>query len=103
MLGIYKGRGLALPPAYSYSTCVAQVAVDVQTGELVGEKLWLAHDVGQSINPLLVAGQVEGGAYMGSGKAVMEHQISRTRLHTTPSLLPYTLPTTPDTPYLEPI
>lgn len=90
-------------PAYSYSTCVAQVAVDVETGEVVVEKLWMAHDVGQSINPLLVAGQVEGGAYMGYGEAVMEQQVFRKGRHKIPSLLDYKLPTTLDTPEIETI
>ncbi|HEV2581080.1 MAG TPA: molybdopterin cofactor-binding domain-containing protein, partial [Ktedonobacteraceae bacterium] len=101
--GDYKGAGVGPSPAYSYSTCVAQVAVDVETGDLVVEKLWLAHDVGQSINPLLVAGQVEGGAYMGYGEAVMEQQVFRKGLHKIPSLLDYKLPTTLDTPEIETI
>jgi 4-hydroxybenzoyl-CoA reductase subunit alpha len=101
--GDYKGAGVGPSPAYSYSTCVAQVAVDVETGELVVEKLWLAHDVGQSINPLLVAGQVEGGAYMGYGEAVMEQQVFRKGRHKIPSLLDYKLPTTLDTPEIETI
>src|SRR5215469_7668609 len=101
--GDYKGAGVGPSPAYSYSACVAQVAVDVETGELVVEKLWLAHDVGQSINPLLVAGQVEGGAYMGYGEAVMEQQIFRKGLHKIPSLLDYKLATTLDTPEIETI
>jgi len=101
--GDYKGAGVGPSPAYSYSACVAQVAVDVETGDLVVEKLWLAHDVGQSINPLLVAGQVEGGAYMGCGEAVMEQQIFRKGLHKIPSLLDYKLATTLDTPEIETI
>lgn len=101
--GDYKGAGVGPSPAYSYSTCVAQVAVDLETGELVVEKLWLAHDVGQSINPLLVAGQVEGGAYMGYGEAVMEQQVFRKGRHKIPSLLDYKLPTTLDTPEIETI
>src|SRR5579859_6908829 len=32
--GDYKGAGVGPSPAYSYSTCVAQVAIDVETGEL---------------------------------------------------------------------
>ena len=67
------------------------------------EKLWLAHDIGQSINPLLVAGQVEGGAYMGFSEAVMEQQVFRRGLHKIPSLLDYKLPTTLDTPEIETI
>ncbi|HEY6410570.1 MAG TPA: molybdopterin cofactor-binding domain-containing protein, partial [Ktedonobacteraceae bacterium] len=101
--GDYKGAGVGPSPAYSYSTCVALVAVDVETGEVVVEKLWMAHDVGQSINPLLVAGQVEGGAYMGYGEAVMEQQVFRKGLHKIPSLLDYKLPTTLDTPEIETI
>jgi 4-hydroxybenzoyl-CoA reductase subunit alpha len=103
MHGNYKGAGVGPSPAYSYSTCVAQVAVDVETGEVMVEKLWMAHDVGQSINPLLVAGQVEGGAYMGYGEAVMEQQVFRKGLHKIPSLLDYKLPTTLDTPDIETI
>jgi 4-hydroxybenzoyl-CoA reductase subunit alpha len=101
--GSYKGAGVGPSPAYSYSTCVAQVALDVETGEVAVEKLWMAHDVGQSINPLLVAGQVEGGAYMGYGEALMEQQVFRKGRHKIPSLLDYKLPTTLDTPAIETI
>ncbi|HEY6406522.1 MAG TPA: molybdopterin cofactor-binding domain-containing protein, partial [Ktedonobacteraceae bacterium] len=101
--GDYKGAGVGPSPAYSYSTCVAQVAVDEETGEMVVEKLWLAHDVGQSINPLLVTGQVEGGAYMGYGEAVMEQQVFRKGQHKIPSLLDYKLATTLETPEIETI
>src|SRR5205814_8541911 len=101
--GDYKGAGVGPSPAYSYSTCVAQAAVDVETGEVVVEKLWLAHDVGQAINPLLVAGQVEGGAYMGYGEALMEQQVFRKGRHKIPSLLDYKLATTLDTPEIETI
>jgi 4-hydroxybenzoyl-CoA reductase subunit alpha len=101
--GDYKGAGVGPSPAYSYSACVAQVAVDRETGEVTVEKLWLAHDVGQAINPLLVAGQVEGGAYMGCGEAVMEQQVFRKGRHKIPSLLDYKLATTLDTPEIETI
>src|SRR6266516_6287213 len=89
--GDYKGAGVGPSPAYSYSACVAQVAVDAETGEVIVEKLWMAHDVGQSINPLLVAGQVEGGEYMGDGEAMMEQQVFRKGRHKIPSLLDYKL------------
>src|SRR5438105_10266699 len=65
--------------------------------------IWLAHDVSQAINPLLVAGQVEGSAYMGYGEAVMEQQIFRKGRHKIPSLLDYKLATTLDTPEIETI
>ena len=101
--GDYKGAGVGPSPAYSYSACVAQVAVDEETGEVTVEKLWLAHDIGQSINPLLVAGQVEGSAYMGYGEVLMEQQVFRKGRHKIPSLLDYKLATTLDTPEIETI
>ena len=36
------------------------------------EKLWQCFDVGKAINPTLVEGQIEGGAMMGLGLAVLE-------------------------------
>jgi 4-hydroxybenzoyl-CoA reductase subunit alpha len=101
--GDFKGAGVGPSPAYSYSACVALVAVDSETGEVRVERLWLAHDIGQPINPLLVAGQVEGSAYMGYGEAVMEQQIFRKGRHKIPSLLDYKIPTTLDTPEIETI
>jgi len=101
--GDYKGAGVGPSPAYSYSACIVQVAVDVETGDVVVEKIWLAHDIGQAINPLLVAGQVEGSAYMGYGEAMMEQQVFRKGRHKIPSLLDYKLATTLDTPEIETI
>src|SRR5260370_15353631 len=54
--GCYKGPGVGPSPAYSYSTFVPQVADDVETGALVGEKLLVAPELGPTITPLLLAG-----------------------------------------------
>jgi len=67
------------------------------------EKVWIAHDIGRSINPLLVIGQVEGGVYMGLGEALMEEQEFRLGLHKWPSMLEYKSPTFLDTPPIETI
>ena len=63
-----------LPPhaAISYAACAAEVEVDDETGEVRVEKLWQCFDVGRAINPTLVEGQIEGGAMMGLGLAVLE-------------------------------
>ena len=58
--GPYKGSGVGPSPAYSYSACVVDVDVDPRTGLITVNKVWIAHDVGRAINPLLVEGQVEG-------------------------------------------
>lgn len=92
--GKYKGSGVGPSPSYSYTACVAQVDVDPETGLITVEKVWIAHDIGRSINPLLVEGQVEGSVYMGLGEALMEEQVFRKGLHKIPSMLEYKSPTT---------
>jgi 4-hydroxybenzoyl-CoA reductase subunit alpha len=96
--GAFKGAGVGISPAYSYTAAVAQVQVDPETFDLKVEKLWLAHDCGRALNPTLVEGQIEGSAYMGFGEAVLEEQVFRKGLHKIPSLLEYKLPTIYDTP-----
>ncbi|MBI2369678.1 MAG: molybdopterin-dependent oxidoreductase [Deltaproteobacteria bacterium] len=96
--GKFKGSGVGPTPAYSYSACVVEVAVDPETGEVRPVEIWIAHDVGRAINPLLVEGQVEGSIYMGLGEALMEEQVFRKGLHKIPSMLEYKSPTTLETP-----
>jgi CO/xanthine dehydrogenase Mo-binding subunit len=67
------------------------------------DDVWIAHDVGRALNPLLVEGQVEGSIYMGIGEALMEEQVFRKGLHKTPSLLDYKSPTTLETPNIHTI
>jgi 4-hydroxybenzoyl-CoA reductase subunit alpha len=99
--GRYKGAGVGPTPAYSYSACVAEVTCDLETGLYTVDRLWLAHDGGRAINPLLVTGQVEGSAYMGLGEAMMEEQVFRRGLHKIPSMLDYKSLTAVDMPEVE--
>jgi 4-hydroxybenzoyl-CoA reductase alpha subunit len=92
--GKYKGAGVGPSPAYSYSACVAEAVVDPSTGIVTVPKIWIAHDIGRAINPLLAIGQVEGGVYMGLGEVLMEEQIFRKEVHKFPSALDYKSPTT---------
>lgn len=95
--GRYKGAGVGPSPAYSYSAAIAEVDVDPDTGIVVVERVWIAHDIGKSINPMLVMGQVEGSVYMGLGEILMEEMAYRTNrnvVHKFPSLLEYKSPTT---------
>jgi 4-hydroxybenzoyl-CoA reductase alpha subunit len=95
--GRYKGAGVGPSPAYSYSAAVAEVDVDPETGIVVVDRVWIAHDVGQSINPALVMGQVEGSVYMGLGEVLMEEMAyrgNRNVVHKFPSMLEYKSPTT---------
>ncbi|PYS23947.1 MAG: aldehyde oxidase [Acidobacteria bacterium] len=95
--GKYKGAGVGPSPAYSYSAAVAEVDVDPLTGIVMVERVWIAHDVGKSINPVLVMGQVEGSVYMGLGEILMEemtYRANRNVVHKFPSMLEYKSPTT---------
>jgi 4-hydroxybenzoyl-CoA reductase subunit alpha len=99
--GPYKGSGVGPSPAYSYSACVVDLDADPRTGLVHINKVWIAHDVGRAINPLLVEGQVEGSVYMGLGEALMEEQEFRKGLHKWPSMLEYKSPTFLDMPDVE--
>jgi len=99
----YKGGAIGLAPNYSYSACVAAVTVDIETGELTVEKIWLAHDIGKAINPLLAEGQIEGSIYMGLGEVLMEEQTFRRGLYNVPSILDYKIPTFLEMPEMETI
>jgi 4-hydroxybenzoyl-CoA reductase subunit alpha len=99
--GPYKGSGVGPSPAYSYSACVVDLDADARTGLVHVNRVWIAHDVGRAINPLLVEGQVEGSVYMGLGEALMEEQVFRKGLHKWPSMLEYKSPTFLDSPEIE--
>jgi 4-hydroxybenzoyl-CoA reductase subunit alpha len=99
--GRYRGAGVGPSPAYSYTAAVVEVEVDSQTGLWRPLQVWIAHDVGRSVNPVLVLGQVEGSVYMGLGEVMMEEQAFRrlprhrsgALVHKFPSLLEYKSPT----------
>lgn len=105
--GDYRGGTIGASPAYSFTAHVAEVDVDVETGVVEVKKIWVAHDCGRALNPVLVEGQMEGSAYMGAAEAIMEEQIfkdadhGRAGLHNAPSLLDYRIPTSLDTPELQ--
>jgi 4-hydroxybenzoyl-CoA reductase subunit alpha len=99
----WKGSGVGPSPTYSYSAAVVELSADRETGIVRVDKIWIAHDVGRALNPMLVLGQVEGSVYMGLGEALMEEQVFRKGLHKIPSMLEYKSPTTLDMPPVESI
>jgi CO/xanthine dehydrogenase Mo-binding subunit len=109
--GRYKGAGVGPSPAYSYSACVVEAEVDPKTGWVTVPKIWIAHDIGRTINPVLARGQVEGSVYMGLSEALMEEQIfrrlppklSNALVHKIPSLLEYKSLTSLDMPEVDTI
>lgn len=101
--GDYRGAGVGPSPAYSYSAAVAEIDCDPETGHVTVDKVWLAHDVGRAINPMLVRGQIEGSVHMALGEVLMEEQAFRGALHDGPSLLDYKIPTVLEMPDVESI
>ncbi len=95
--GKFKGSTIGPSPAYSYSAAVVEVEVNPETGIVLIPRIWIGHDVGQCINPVLAMGQIEGSVYMGLGEAMMEEMAyrgNRNMVQKFPSFLEYKSPTT---------
>jgi CO/xanthine dehydrogenase Mo-binding subunit len=57
---------------YPYGVQIGVVSVDPETGQVTVERFLLAYDIGRSINPMLVEGQLVGGFLQGLGGALYE-------------------------------
>jgi aerobic carbon-monoxide dehydrogenase large subunit len=63
------------PPTYPNGTHIAEVEIDPDTGETTIMRYVVVDDFGATLNPLLLAGQVHGGAVQGIGQALMEETV----------------------------
>jgi CO/xanthine dehydrogenase Mo-binding subunit len=84
----------------TFGVQVAEVAVDVETGEVRVDKIAAIHDVGRVINPLGASSQVEGGIIQGLGHTLSEERLIDPATGTilTQTLDAYKLPTMADVP-----
>ncbi len=96
--GDFKGAGAGLSPSYSFSSCVAEVDVNVETGHVKILNVWGAHDCGKALNPLAVEGQLEGSWHMGIGQTMTEEMTYYNGLLVNNNFLDYKIPTSLDTP-----
>jgi xanthine dehydrogenase YagR molybdenum-binding subunit len=84
----------------TFGVQVAEVAVDVETGEVWVDRIAAIHDVGRVINPLGAESQIEGGIIQGIGHTLSEHRLHdpRTGQILTTGLDSYKVPTIADVP-----
>jgi CO/xanthine dehydrogenase Mo-binding subunit len=85
---------------HTFGVQVAEVAVDIETGEVRVERLAAIHDVGRVINPLGASSQLEGGVIQGIGHTLSEERLldPATGVVLTQTLDSYRMPTIADVP-----
>jgi len=95
-----RGPNPAGMQVLTFGVQVAEVAVDVETGEIRVERVAAIHDVGRVINPLGASSQVEGGIIQGIGHTLSEDRLidPESGAVLTPTLDAYKLPTIADVP-----
>ena len=59
-------------PTWPNGCHICEVEVDPDTGAVTVEAYWSVNDVGRVVNPMIVVGQLEGGAVQGIGQALCE-------------------------------
>ena len=96
----FKGN---LSVTYAYGTHGVEVEVDRETGQVKILKYIAAHDVGRAINPMLLEGQVYGGAAMGIGYALTEQLVLKNGKVINPDFRDYKILTAADVPNIEAI
>ncbi|MEM7251509.1 MAG: xanthine dehydrogenase family protein molybdopterin-binding subunit [Pseudomonadota bacterium] len=60
------------PSAFPNGCHIAEVEIDLDTGEVAIDRYLVVDDFGTLINPMLVEGQVHGGVAQGAGQALWE-------------------------------
>ncbi len=97
--GSFKGAAVGTSPAYGCSAMMAEVSVDLETGEVTMEKITDAHDCGLAINRTQVEGQMEGSVSMGLGESLFEEvKFNEKGQILNASLGEYKIPTALDVP-----
>jgi CO/xanthine dehydrogenase Mo-binding subunit len=85
-------------PAFGWACAVAEVDVDVDTGEVRVRSVVSADDIGRVIHPVLAEGQVEGGTLQAVGYATIEEMKLHDGRYLNDRLATYLIPTSMDAP-----
>ena len=84
--------------AYAWAVYVAEVSVDTRTAEVRVEDFVAVQEVGKVINPVLAAGQIEGGVAQGMGFALYENCVWQQGRMINGQMTNYIIPTSMDVP-----
>jgi len=93
--GTYYGDAYG---ANAWAVYVAEVSVDLRTSEVRVEDFVAVQEVGKVINPVLAAGQIEGGVAQGIGFALYENVVWREGRMVNGQMTNYIMPTSMDVP-----
>ena len=91
----YEGHAYG---AYAWAVYVAEVSVDVRTAEALVDDFVAVQEVGKVINPVLAAGQIEGGVAQGIGMALYENVVWQEGRMVNGQMTNYIMPTSMDVP-----
>jgi CO/xanthine dehydrogenase Mo-binding subunit len=83
---------------YAWAAYVAEVSVDTRTAEVRVEDFVAVQEVGKVINPVLAAGQIEGGVAQGIGFALYENVVWQEGRMVNGQMTNYIMPTSMDVP-----
>jgi CO/xanthine dehydrogenase Mo-binding subunit len=84
--------------AWAWAVYVAETETDAATLETKVTRFTAVQEIGRVLNPVLAAGQIEGGVTQGIGWALMEHVAWDQGVMANPRLSGYIVPTAADTP-----
>ena len=91
----YRGDAYS---AYAWAVYLAEVTVDTTTAEVRVDHFTAVQDVGKVVNPVLAAGQVEGGVAQGIGFAIYENVVWKEGRMINGQMTNYIMPTSLDVP-----
>jgi len=91
----YEGHAYG---AYAWAVYVAEVSVDMRTAEVHVDDIVAVQEVGRVINPVLAAGQIEGGVAQGIGMALYENVVWQEGRMVNGQMTNYIMPTSMDVP-----
>lgn len=96
------GSSAQTEPAPGFAAMLVRVQVDPETGRVAVREAVMAQDVGRALNPLLIEGQMHGGAAQGLGWGLWEAlRYDENGVVLTTTFVDYALPTAQEVPPIE--